>query len=229
MTATNDFATTGEDRLLVVSAAQGVLANDGGGLTVTAIDESSTLGGVVIAEDGSFFYAPREDFTGVDTVGYTTSDGSTATLKITVTPRADQPEIRMADASLVGLAPASSETINTFTNPLRVGERKHRRACEGGYAMSFQAITEDPPGTTHRDVFVRAFAADGTPGALRGITITHPGRCRPTTSRLSTCERSPARGSLETSFVARGRHNLHCGVFAGVVSTCYRYPYDFTV
>jgi len=74
-----------EDQVLVVAAAQGVLANDlapDGGAAVLSGSFATEQGGrVELATDGSFTYRPAADFAGTDRFGYTLTDrnGSTAT------------------------------------------------------------------------------------------------------------------------------------------------------
>ena len=162
----DDSAVTREDGIIVRSAAEGLLANDPGApLTVDGDFLTTTEGGSILLQaDGSYIYVPPTDFSGTDTVDYTMNGGMfTATLTIEVAPAADQPEIRMADASLVGLVPASGETVNTFIDPQFVFHGSIVVLTNGGYAISFAAVTENLFGPENRDVLVRAFAADGTP------------------------------------------------------------------
>ena len=71
---------TDRDNPLVVGAAAGVVANDqdddGDALLVSAFDAVSAQGGAVaVLENGGFTYTPPAGFFGVDTFGYTVSDG----------------------------------------------------------------------------------------------------------------------------------------------------------
>ena len=66
----DDTYQAAEDRVLVVAAASGVLANDGGG-TVTSDRLTTSAGGrIAFQEDGAFAYAPPPGFSGTDTVDY---------------------------------------------------------------------------------------------------------------------------------------------------------------
>jgi hypothetical protein len=87
-----------EDTTLVVEAADGVLENDtdreGARLTVEVL--TTTPDGVlVLAEDGSFTYTPKQDFDETDSFTYQVSDGTATTgpvpVTITVTPVNDPP------------------------------------------------------------------------------------------------------------------------------------------
>ena len=112
--AVNDVATTNEDQLLTVAAANGLLANDSDvdssiaitGFTVGNLSATVTsgtpgsvtipnVGTITINTDGSYTFAPVANYAGnVPTILYTVSDGTltaTATLNITVTEVNDVP------------------------------------------------------------------------------------------------------------------------------------------
>jgi len=99
-TATDDTYGTPEDSGLSV-VAPGVLDNDTDPdldpLSVAAADTITAAGGsVAVSSDGSFVYTPPPDFFGVDTFGYTVSDGLTtdnATVTISVAAVDDAPRI----------------------------------------------------------------------------------------------------------------------------------------
>jgi hypothetical protein len=91
--AADDTATTNENTVLQVAAAQGVLANDNDpdGLTVITGTVGTSAGGSIhFNPDGSYTYTAPTGFSGLDQVGYTAQDpfGSqvSATLKVTVNP-----------------------------------------------------------------------------------------------------------------------------------------------
>lgn len=94
--ANNDEYSTAEDPLLfVISAANGVLANDfdaeSDPLTATLVD-TPQHGSLTFNEDGSFIYSPETNFFGTDTFTYTADDfrpGTLATVSIIVTPEYD--------------------------------------------------------------------------------------------------------------------------------------------
>jgi hypothetical protein len=74
-------------------SAPGVLANDSTSVgtlsTITGSFPTAQGGGLAIGTDGSFTYVPPSNFTGVDTVSYTASNGSgtdTATITFRVLP-----------------------------------------------------------------------------------------------------------------------------------------------
>ncbi len=103
-TAVDDSYTTDEDTPLNVPAP-GVLANDsdpdGNPLSVVSVDDSATLGTVVVSADGSFSYDPSGLFealaageSATDSFTYEVSDGilgASATVTITVTGVNDPP------------------------------------------------------------------------------------------------------------------------------------------
>ncbi len=89
--ANNDTGTTPFNTPLVVSAADGVLANDTGtGITVTA-HTAPSHGTVTIASNGSYTYTPNTNYAGTDSFTYTITDSvdrtATATVNLTVSPR----------------------------------------------------------------------------------------------------------------------------------------------
>jgi len=96
--AVDDVYSTAEDSALLPTAAEGVLANDsdasGDTLTAVLVDDV-TDGTLVLAADGSFTYAPDQDFVGEDSFTYQAFDGELyseiATVTITVTPANDVP------------------------------------------------------------------------------------------------------------------------------------------
>ena len=75
--ASDDFASTSENMVLQVAAAQGVLVNDNDpdGLSVI-IGSTTTSGGgsIQFNPDGSYIYTPKLSFIGTDTVSYTAQD-----------------------------------------------------------------------------------------------------------------------------------------------------------
>ncbi|HNT75904.1 MAG TPA: Ig-like domain-containing protein [Anaerolineae bacterium] len=96
--AVDDAYTTPEDTPLVVTALEGVLANDtdaeAAPLTAT-LGVAPVVGVLDFAADGSFVYTPTLDFFGVVTFTYTASDGvnvsNVALVTITVTSVNDLP------------------------------------------------------------------------------------------------------------------------------------------
>jgi VCBS repeat-containing protein len=96
--ATNDLFTVGEDGVLTVDAAGGLLANDSdadGDVMTPTITLEPLHGSVVLNADGSFSYTPDADFNGLDGFSYVVSDGidssEVASATIVVTPANDEP------------------------------------------------------------------------------------------------------------------------------------------
>ena len=87
-TANADVYTTNEDQNLIVSVADGVLANDtdpeGNSLTATLVSETEN-GSIGLQANGTFIYSPNEHFFGTDQFTYFTSDGFDDTEPTTVT------------------------------------------------------------------------------------------------------------------------------------------------
>ena len=86
---------------------------DGDSLSVVAGTFATTQGGsLVLAADGSYTYTPAANFTGIDTVDYTVTDGTltdVGTLTITVNPVNDAP-VAVDDAIT-----ATEDTVFTST------------------------------------------------------------------------------------------------------------------
>ncbi|MCH8042774.1 MAG: tandem-95 repeat protein, partial [Planctomycetes bacterium] len=73
LSAAADSYTSGEDELLSVPAASGVLANDSdtqGGSLSAVLEVDAQHGNLVLAADGSFTYLPEENFFGTDSFSY---------------------------------------------------------------------------------------------------------------------------------------------------------------
>lgn len=112
--ALDDDYTTAEDTPLVVSPA-GLLENDwdGEGGTLTAVRVTNPAhGALALNADGSFTYVPAADYSGPDSFTYRVregqTNGSTATVTLTVTPVNDAP----ASANLaVTLAEDASASV----------------------------------------------------------------------------------------------------------------------
>lgn len=89
--AVDDSYNSGEDSVLTIAAADGVLANDtdANGDTLTAILVNTTVNGTLTLNgDGSFTYTPNASFIGSDNFTYNANDGTdisnVATVTITV-------------------------------------------------------------------------------------------------------------------------------------------------
>lgn len=106
--AANDNYATLEDLVLVVGPP-GILANDSDpdddGMSAVLVTDVSN-GTLSFASDGSFTYAPAQDFSGVDGFSYRASDGlaesGVATVTITVAAVDDPPFIQVTQPDGVG-------------------------------------------------------------------------------------------------------------------------------
>ena len=102
--ANNDVFTTRAGDTLIVSAANGLLANDtdpGGTVTATSFS-SPAHGSLSVSLDGSLTYVPDAGFTGVDTFSYFISDGAQTTLAVATIDVADKAPVAAADYYRVG-------------------------------------------------------------------------------------------------------------------------------
>jgi len=95
-----------EDGTLVVTAAEGVLANDTDGDNdplIAILDTGPQHGALQLQDDGSFEYVPVADFSGTDSFVYAVNDGflgfDEATVTITVNPINDPPVADPQDVS----------------------------------------------------------------------------------------------------------------------------------
>lgn len=96
--AAPDAYTVAEDATLDVSAAQGVLANDGDAdndALSAALASGPSYGTLTLDADGSFRYVPAPNYAGTDSFAYTaddgTSDSNTATVTVMVRGANDAP------------------------------------------------------------------------------------------------------------------------------------------
>jgi hypothetical protein len=168
---TDDFVTATEDRLLVRSEDDGVLANDNdpdGGLHVNEIGVTLTTdqgGEIAFGADGSYVYAPPAGFSGRDTVTFTVDDLLAETMEsvltIDVLPAADQPQLHVAAGGPTGLTPASAEHTSSLggTDTSFVGDVF--ALAHGGYAVTHNNISATD--NTDRDAIVQLYHDDGTP------------------------------------------------------------------
>jgi hypothetical protein len=91
---------TDEDRVLAVSAAQGVLVNDvdiEGDRLTARLDRGPAHGTITLKPDGSFVYTPAPDYHGTDSFIYYAHDGTLGgqpvTVDIVINPVADPPAL----------------------------------------------------------------------------------------------------------------------------------------
>ena len=92
----NDDAYTTDEDIALVRVAPGVLGNDVGSGTLTAVLVGDvTSGTLTLTADGSFSYIPNANYNGSDSFTYVTNDGTTdsnlATVSITINPVNDPP------------------------------------------------------------------------------------------------------------------------------------------
>ncbi len=128
-TATADLYVTWEDVTLTVSAANGILLNDGDpdgdAMTVDTMPVSAPVHGMLtLQSDGAFSYVPRPDFHGTDSFVYSVRDGqggqTTALVQITVQPVNDAPVARDDQFTLVKGARLALTDTSVLDNDLDV-------------------------------------------------------------------------------------------------------------
>jgi hypothetical protein len=104
-TTTADAYSTNEGDLLTVSAAEGLLKNDGGVISSIVVASEVSHGTLKVDDDGSFTYQPEDGFSGTDTFTYTaTGPGGTSaptTVTITVEPAPVGPPVADDDTYLL--------------------------------------------------------------------------------------------------------------------------------
>ncbi len=118
--ALGDFYDAVEDASLVVSASLGVLANDfdvdGDALVVSLVDVPLN-GNVSLAPNGGFSYIPNENFFGIDTFSYVSSDGvfdsETVTVTVSVAGLNDRP-ISVASTTTTKFGRSVSDVVDIY-------------------------------------------------------------------------------------------------------------------
>ena len=119
--AVADEYTLLEESIELVSAANGVLANDtdaeGDSLTVRLVD-SPARGELEIREDGSFVYSPENNFFGIDSFSYVATDGqeSEEVLVDLIVENKYDPAFAVGDS--YGLRPGGVSTIPALVGVL---------------------------------------------------------------------------------------------------------------
>ncbi len=122
-TPVDDTYSLGEDDVLSVDAAAGVLANDTDPESdplEAALVTGPMKGVVYLAADGSFIYTPNADANGTDSFTYAAQDGysaSTATVHLTINPVNDPPELTVPltdQQAISGLGFTYSFPADTF-------------------------------------------------------------------------------------------------------------------
>ena len=119
-----------EDGVLQVTTSQGVLANDtdpdGAGLSASLQDDV-THGILEFNADGSFTYAPEENYFGADSFTYNANDGqltTLATVELTVLPGFDpaqaNPDAYLIDAGEILAVSAADGVLHNDANPDQV-------------------------------------------------------------------------------------------------------------
>jgi len=97
--ANNDTASTPINTSVLINVRANDTDPDGDPLTVTAVTQPSN--GTAVIESNNVRYTPAANFTGVNTFGYTISDGqghtASATVTVTVTAPVNNPPIANAD------------------------------------------------------------------------------------------------------------------------------------
>ncbi|MDJ0851268.1 MAG: DUF2341 domain-containing protein, partial [Myxococcota bacterium] len=184
--------TIAEDSTLVVSAQEGVLANDfdgdGDALTAVLVAGPSSAASFSLNPDGSFDYTPTANFSGTDTFTYRADDGSDtsniATVTITVTAVADAPvltptapmltPISEDDAgnggdpvsSLVSGSDADGDTLGIAITATSVtGGGAWEFSTDGGSTWTAFGAVADGSALLLRDTDLVRFEPDGQNGA----------------------------------------------------------------
>ena len=181
-TARDDSYSTHEDGSLVVSAAQGVLANDAdpnGDVLQASLVTRPANGTVAMNPDGSFIYVPDADFVGSDSFTYQATDGravsSEATVAVTVSAVPDPPVAVDDTASTsedvaVVITPMANDT-DADGDPLLVLDAS--APAHGGVVVNADnSITYTPAADfAGEDVFTYT-VSDGSATSVAKVTVT---------------------------------------------------------
>ena len=125
--AQNDSYSVAHDKVLTVSAANGVRANDTDGDAFTANKLTDPAHGTVaLATDGSFIYTPNAGFVGSDSFTYQDKDtanqlSSPATVSINVTD-ANAPSVQATPSSLPNARESNDYTITLVGTDADAGD-----------------------------------------------------------------------------------------------------------
>src|SRR5256712_648917 len=137
--AANDSYSTNEDTALTV-AAPGVLGNDSGSATLTAVLVAGpSHGTLALNANGSFSYTPAANFNGTDGFTYKANDGTAdsnvATLTISVTAVNDAPSFTKGADQTV-LEDAGPQTVSGWATAISAGP-----VDESGQTLNFIVTT----------------------------------------------------------------------------------------
>jgi|GEM_PF-753643 len=167
-----------------VPADLGVLANDGGDLTVTGHTQPGH-GTVAVEPDGGYTYTPPAGWSGTTTFEYTASDGTTTVTRevtLTVLPDAVDDAYGVgAGATLV--VPAAGGVLANDTGALTV--TGHSQPGHGTVTVDPDgAFTYTPrPGWSGTDTFTYTVGDGTTPSLTRTVTVTVAPPVVPTNGR----------------------------------------------
>ena len=202
-----------EDGTLIVSVAEGVLANDADAqaepLTAILVDQP-THGALTLNPDGSFTYAPAADYNGTDSFTYQAGDGflssAVTTVTITITAVNDAPtapDLSVStneDTTLPGTVSAGDTEADPLTYHL-VGDVSHGSLTfnpDGSYTYTPEA---DFFGT---DSFIYRATDGSLDSDVATVTITvNPVNDTPIASSgsLTTAEDTAATNTLAATDV----------------------------
>ncbi|MDA1053261.1 MAG: Ig-like domain-containing protein [Planctomycetota bacterium] len=186
-TAANDIYSVDEDQQLVVSAANGVLANDSdleGSPLSASLATGATNGRVVLNSSGFFTYTPNANFNGSDSFTYLASDGSsssTGTVTINVRGVNDSPTA-FADTYPVAEGGSLSVTAanGVLANDVDVDQEALRAIYVNGSGPTNGSLSLNTNGSfTYTPIAAffgidsfRYFAQDGAGSSSSPVTVT---------------------------------------------------------
>lgn len=180
-TAVADTGTVVLGGQVATTAANGVLANDGGANLTASNASTPAHGTVALQGDGSYTYTSIDDYSGPDTWTYTVTDGggntSTGTVTMTITPKAVADTLDPVTAETAVTLPSSSLVGNDVGSNLTLGS-VDAQSSAGGTVTEKDDSTEftytPKDGFSGTDTFGYT-VKDGTGGvgsALATIVVT---------------------------------------------------------
>ena len=173
--AADDAGSTRAGEVLVVEAAEGLLANDSGTGLTAELDAAPQHGTVEVSRDGSWRYVPGKGFSGTDAFTYTATDREgqvrTGVVDVTVLPTAvDDAATTTAGRPLVLATPGvAGNDLGTDLRVTATGVAEHGAVVVEGGAVRY--VPADGFSGTDRFGYTVTDRAGGTATATVTVTV----------------------------------------------------------